>query len=155
MVFPEVRPVRLYSSGVAYAIVKRTFLQTFLPQSGRQYCAKVFTLLPKSGSSCSSFVPSGHDGLARLRLWKFSTKEYKRVVHTLRPPTPGARFILPVLAPEHPSSDWPIFPRVAPSLNPLLQLTFCGTRWRSTGQFRLHLPSLPDCFCACGGVWLD
>jgi len=46
-------------------------------------------------------------------------------------------------------------PRVAPPSNPLLQLTFCGTRLRSTGQFRVHFPSLPDRFCACDGFGLS
>src|SRR6266481_1303580 len=129
---PEVRFVSLYSSGLACVIVKSVILKNTSHRGPADRVLQKFSLaFPNREAVLVHFSrPVGapinpyQRGPAWLRLWNFSNRQYKRLVHALRPYASGARFTIPVLAPEHASSNWLAFPRVAPSLNPLLQLTF-------------------------------
>jgi hypothetical protein len=160
-----IKSARLYSSGISNAIVKIVFFETnlCLGRGWAELC-KSFHLVPESGSF--RLLPTQLSArFARLftvhprqrcdaKSLEYQHKGvYPNGIHAKSgPPMALQRF--PVLAQalvsEHSGLQ---VPRVAPPSNPLLQLTFCRTRLRSTGQFRLHLPSLPDRFCACDGVW--
>ena len=165
MVFPEVRPACLYSSGISYAMVKSVFLTKFAPRESTDRIVQTFSrAFPNREGICqvqpflcaraamSTTIPQRL--LPRLRFWNFNNQINQREVYIYQEYAPAALFRIPVLALAHTFPHLPQHrPRVAPPSNPLLQLSFCGTRLRSTGQFRLRLPSLPDRFCACGGVW--
>ena len=159
-----VRSVCLYSSGISYAIVKSIFHQNLCGGHRLPELCKSFLALPESGSSLLLLL-CFRGSFARLisassrQTCDPKSLEYRRKhiyptgIHTsgspLRPPS-----VFPFWQkPLPPSYSRLRVPRVAPPSNPLLQLTFCGTRLRSTGQFRVHFPSLPDRFCACDGVW--
>ena len=158
------RSLCLYSSGISYAIVKNQFFQQIsAPRVAWQNCAKVFTRFP-NWEVLGCFLPTFQRAFASLvnvisaSPAKLKSSEYRHKyiypngIHASHI-APLASPRIPVLALFLPSTHSRLqVPRVAPPLGPLLQLTFCGTRLRSTGQFRLHLPSLPDRFCACGGV---
>src|SRR5258708_39831475 len=113
-----VRPVCLCGSRISSTIVKRVSLQILCGGHGLPELCKSFLALPESGGS-------------RLLLLCF--RGSPRCFSVL------AKAIAPLVSPLR-------VPRVAPPSNPLLQLTFCGTRLRSTGQFRVHFPSLPESF---------
>src|SRR5258707_7498280 len=140
-----VRSVCLYSSGISYAIVKSVFHQNLCGGHRLPELCKSFLALPESG--CSRLLLFCFRG-SFARLISASSRqtcdpkslEYRRR-HTYGPGVfPCWQKPLP------PSYSRLRVPRVAPPSNPLLQLTFCGTRLRSTGQFRVHFPSLPESF---------
>jgi hypothetical protein len=159
-----VRSVCLYSSGISYAIVKTVSHQILCGGHGLPELCKSFLALPESGSSLllllffresfARLISVSSVRPATLSHWNTDACIYARMVYvqggaSLRPPvfSRSGKKSLP------PSYSRLRVPRVAPPSNPLLQLTFCGTRLRSTGQFRVYFPSLPDRFCACDGVW--
>lgn len=163
MVFRAVRSVCLYSSGVSYAIVKMIFQQIFAFARGLAELCKSFHPVPELGSSrlLSTHLPEAVRDPCQRHLRQCCEAKSLEYLHKYIYPNgihashiaPRASPRIPVLALTLASMHSRLqVPRVAPPSSPLLQLTFCGTRLRSTGQFRLHLPSLPDRFCACGGV---
>src|SRR6266481_9627523 len=141
-----VRSVCLYSSGISYAIAKSVFHQILCGGHGLPELCKSFLALPESGSSL----------LLLLCFWGSFARLIS--VSPVRPATQshwntdaGIYTRMPSVfpfwqKPLPPSYSRLRVPRVAPPSNPLLQLTFCGTRLRSTGQFRVHFPSLPESF---------
>jgi len=158
------RSVCLYSSGISYATVKSRFPPEFMRRASLAGIVQKFSRASRIGKF--SFAPALLPGKlceidqcfvvrpATLSHWNIDASIYTRLVYIqagapLRPPGVFPFWQKPLPPPY--SRLW--VPRVAPPSNPLLQLTFCGTRLRSTGQFRVHFPSLPDRFCACDGVW--
>ncbi len=146
------RSVCLYSSGISYATVKSRFPPEFMRRASLAGIVQKFSRASRIGKF--SFAPALLPGkLCEIdqcfvrQTCDPKSLEYRRR-HTYGPGV--FPFWQKPLPPSHSRLR---MPRVAPPSNPLLQLTFCGTRLRSTGQFRVHFPSLPDRFCACDGVW--
>src|SRR5258707_7926390 len=159
------RSVCLYSSGISYATVKSRFPPEFMRRASLAGIVQKFSRASRIGKF--SFAPALLPGkLCEIdqcfvrqtcdpkSLEYRDASIYTRLVYIqagapLRPPVfsrSGKSLCLPRISRLR-------VPRVAPPSNPLLQLNFCGTRLRSTGQFRVRFPSLPDRFCACDGDW--
>ncbi len=158
------RSVCLYSSGISYATVKSRFPPEFMRRASLAGIVQKFSRASRIGKF--SFAPALFPGkLCEIdqcfvrpacdpKSLEYRRKPiYPNGIHTSRS-LPTAPSVFPFWQkPCLPRISRLRVPRVAPPSNPLLQLTFCGTRLRSTGQFRVHFPSLPDRFCACDGVW--
>jgi hypothetical protein len=158
-----VRSVCLYSSGISNAIVKTRFSPDFMRRAWLAGIVQKFSRASRIGKF--SFAPALPPGKlceidrclsvrpGTLSHWNIDASGYTEWYTCKREPPCGASVFPFWQKPSPPSYSRLPVPRVAPPSNPLLQLTFCGTRLRSTGQFRQHFPPLPDRFCACDGVW--
>src|SRR6266403_4456329 len=158
------RSVCLYSSGISYATVKSRFPPEFMRRASLAGIVQKFSRASRIEKF--SFAPALLPGklceidqcFAR-QTCDLKSLEYRRKhIYPNGIPTRGSFPTSPGVfpfwqKPLPPSYSRLRVPRVAPPSNPLLQLIFRGTRLRSTGQFRVHFPSLPDRFCACDGVW--